>query len=205
MWQFRPNKRFVTILCQQFAVKNVSSAKRQNVQHFMLKKNFTGQGQSEVKVNNRIWLYSGILAFFGLEDLFKETDEFEDPEEMLIHNIKLGILASMKGEYDKAENILHIALKMAFDLNNQDGVAYIYDVLANVAFDRGDYMKAERLFKDVVGRLVHEQGHDPADNKVIHISLKLAKVYSVWKQDDKAESGFEYCINAQVRFKYCRL
>lgn len=56
-------------------------------------------------------------------------------------------LLLQRGELDKAENLLHISLRMAQDLHNRDGVIYIYDLLANIAFQRGDYMKAERLFK----------------------------------------------------------
>lgn len=41
-----------------------------------------------------------------------------------------------KGEYDKAEQTLHIALKMAQNVGHQDGITYIFDQLANMAFVR---------------------------------------------------------------------
>ena len=54
-------------------------------------------------------------------------------------------------------------------------------------------MKSERLFKDVVKRLVGS-GTPPNDNKILEMSLKLACIYSEWKEDAKATSGFQHCI-----------
>ena len=41
-----------------------------------------------------------------------------------------------KEDFDHAEMVLHVALKMAQDMDSQDGVTYIYDQLANVSFVR---------------------------------------------------------------------
>ena len=41
-----------------------------------------------------------------------------------------------QGELDKAQMMLHLALKMAQDLNHFDGITFIYDQLANLAFDK---------------------------------------------------------------------
>lgn len=40
------------------------------------------------------------------------------------------------GEFDKAEQLLHIALKMSQDMGHFDGTTYIFNQLANVAFER---------------------------------------------------------------------
>ena len=45
------------------------------------------------------------------------------------------ILISQEGEFDKAEKIFHIALRMAQDVNHQDAILYIHDLLANLAFE----------------------------------------------------------------------
>jgi hypothetical protein len=42
----------------------------------------------------------------------------------------------MNGEYDEAENVLHVALRMAQDIDSYDGVTYVYNQLANIAFER---------------------------------------------------------------------
>ena len=58
------------------------------------------------------------------------------------------------GELKKAEQLLHVALKMAQETNNQLAVTYIFDLLANLAYQREEYPKAEQLFKDVLQRLL---------------------------------------------------
>ena len=82
------------------------------------------------------------ISFGGLGYIFGE-DEIEDDDEKtkkgkkeLIGIIKQGILARNKGDFEHAERMLHIALRMAQDLRNYDAVTYVYDLMANVAFER---------------------------------------------------------------------
>lgn len=72
--------------------------------------------------------------------------------------------------------MLHLALRQAQTLQHDAAVTYIYDVMANLAFDTGDYRKAETLFVSVLQRLI-SKGTSENDMKVIHISLKMAKVF----------------------------
>lgn len=58
------------------------------------------------------------------------------------------------GELNKAEQLLHVALKMAQETKNEQAVTYIFDLLANLAYQREEYPKAQRLFKDVLQRLL---------------------------------------------------
>lgn len=76
--------------------------------------------------------------------------------------------------------MLHLALKIAQEEQNHDGVTYVYDVMANLAFETGQHAKAEKLFISVLQRLI-AGGYEPNDNKVVHISLKLAKIYEAMK------------------------
>ena len=46
-----------------------------------------------------------------------------------------------EGEFDKAEKIFHIALRMAQDVNHQDAILYIHDLLANLAFETVSHIK----------------------------------------------------------------
>ena len=46
-----------------------------------------------------------------------------------------SIYLCQEGEYDKAEHIFHIALKMAQDVQHQDAILYIHDLLANLAYE----------------------------------------------------------------------
>eukprot|EP00094_Tigriopus_californicus_P005980 TCALIF_05761-PB protein Name:"Similar to ttc19 Tetratricopeptide repeat protein 19, mitochondrial (Danio rerio)" AED:0.21 eAED:0.21 QI:0/0.57/0.62/0.87/0.71/0.62/8/0/792 len=138
-------------------------------------------------------------GLFGTKES-EGDDEEEESEEVknLIHNIKLGILAQQEGDLDKSEMLLHIALKQAQDMNHFDGITYVFTVLANLAFERGDYMKAEKTYKDVMKRVM-SKGIPAEDNSMIEMSLKLAKVYASWQQHDKAVLGFQFCINTQEK------
>lgn len=80
--------------------------------------------------------------------------------------------------------MLHIALKQAQDIQNSDAVTYIYDLMANLAFVEEDYKKAEKLFTTVMQRLMAD-GVPQNDLRIIHMSLKMAKMYEY--QED-----FEY-------------
>lgn len=72
--------------------------------------------------------------------------------------------------------MLHVALHQAQTIQHYDAVTYIYDVMANLAFDTGKYHKAENLFVSVLQRLM-SNGATEDDMRVIHISLKMAKVF----------------------------
>nr|CAG4651848.1 EOG090X06TI [Triops cancriformis] len=108
---------------------------------------------------------------------------------------KRGILAFQEGNAKKAEQILHVALKAAQDLQHTDGQTYIFDLLANIAYETGDYHKAEKVFKDVLSRLL-AAGTPQDDNAIIHISTKLASLYGMMHEDDKAIEGFSFCVNS---------
>lgn len=98
---------------------------------------------------------------------------------MMIMQCNISFLLQ-KGEFKKAEQMLHIALKLAQEQQNYDGVTYIYDLLANLAYEQGEYGKAEKLFLSVMQRLL-SVGVPKTDNKVIHISLKLSNIYKIQK------------------------
>jgi len=132
------------------------------------------------------------LSFFGV----KSEEENEKKESDLINMMKLGILAIRKGELKKAEQLLHVALKTAQEAQNSQAVTYIYDLMANVAFQSNQYAKAENLFKHVMQRLI-SGGMAEDDNALVEISLKLASVYASMEDYEKAVSGFHFCIGTQ--------
>ena len=87
-----------------------------------------------------------LLGWLGLKKESQQQDAEKNPTaadlEKLTDTIRLGILAVKDGSNDKAETILHSALRMAQDLNSDDGVTYVYAILANLAFYRVWYIKA---------------------------------------------------------------
>ncbi|XP_063233876.1 tetratricopeptide repeat protein 19 homolog, mitochondrial [Bacillus rossius redtenbacheri] len=130
-------------------------------------------------------LFSGLLGFFRSEET--------EPESELILTMKRSVLLMQRGELDKAEQMLHLALKMAQELQNAQAVTYVYDLLANLAYDRGDLVKAEPLFVSVLQRLLGS-GTPASDNKVVHISLKIADIFTKRREPSKAENGFKFCV-----------
>ncbi|XP_012539948.1 tetratricopeptide repeat protein 19 homolog, mitochondrial [Monomorium pharaonis] len=119
-----------------------------------------------------------------------DSDE-EVPE--VIMTIKRSVLLIQKGEYNKAEQMLHLALRQAQTIQHYDAITYIYDVMANLAFDTGKYRKAENLFVSVLQRLMLN-GAKEDDIRVIHISLKMAKVFEHLNEPKKAEQGYKFCM-----------
>ncbi|XP_048508334.1 tetratricopeptide repeat protein 19 homolog, mitochondrial isoform X1 [Athalia rosae] len=143
------------------------------------------------KSNHRFkFIITTNAMFFGLFEPDKSDDETPD----IIMTIKRSILMIQRGEYKKAEQMLHIALRQAQALQNHDAITYIYDVMANLAFDMGEYRKAEVLFVKVMQRLI-ANGTSQTDLKIIHMSLKMAKLFEHLGETEKAEDGYQFCLN----------
>lgn len=78
------------------------------------------------------------------------------PEKKLTVTLKRTILAIHRQQYDKAEQMAHLALRMAQDIQHYDGVTLCYDTMGNLAFVRQQYEKAEKLFESVLQRLLQK-------------------------------------------------
>ncbi|CAD6216345.1 GSCOCG00004498001-RA-CDS, partial [Cotesia congregata] len=138
----------------------------------------------------RNWSYFMMgFTIFGFN--FSKGEEEVEPE--LIMTIKRSILLIQKGEYKKAEQMLHVALRQAQTLGHFEGITYVYDVMANLAFQVGEIQKAKDLFKTVMQRLL-STGTDQNDTKIIHISLKVAKLFEQSGDIKTAEEGYKFCI-----------
>lgn len=124
---------------------------------------------------------------------FSKKDDEDSPENQLIQTIKMSILNIQREDYRKAEQMLHIALKMAQDLQSKDGITYIYDIMANLAMEVGEFAKAEKLFVNVMQRLLGD-GFVEDHIKMLHISSKIAHIAQLQGHLDKAMQGFEWTI-----------
>ncbi|XP_008212523.1 tetratricopeptide repeat protein 19 homolog, mitochondrial [Nasonia vitripennis] len=133
-------------------------------------------------------LLGASFAFLG----FFENKE-EEKEPALITTIKRSILLIQKGEFKKAEQMLHIALRQAQSLQNEDGITYVYDVMANLAFEVGEFEKAEKLFRSVMQRIL-AAGTPQDDLKIVHMSLKMAKILESKGDLLNAENGYQFCM-----------
>lgn len=94
------------------------------------------------------FLALSVLSWLGF------IDEDEEKESELIMTLKRAVLSKKREQYDKAEQLLHIALRLAQQQQNEQGITYCYDLMANVAFDRYELDKAEKLFVSVLQRLL---------------------------------------------------
>lgn len=112
------------------------------------KKEENDENQTLVDKIKKLFLPDFILV------LFQERDY--SPEGQLIMNIKLSIVDIHRKEYDKAEQLLHLALRMAQDLQHFNAITLCFDIMANLAFERGQLDKAEKLFVAVMQRLMQK-------------------------------------------------
>lgn len=135
------------------------------------------------------------------------------PEKKLTMTLKRTILAIHRQQYEKAEQMAHLALRMAQDIQHYDGITLCYDVMGNLAFDREQYAKAEKLFESVLQRLL--QKGLPQDDiqvrsiesvfmkiylirvlsfQVLHLSLKVAQLVDLQGKKDEAKTNYAWTI-----------
>ncbi|CAH1982937.1 unnamed protein product [Acanthoscelides obtectus] len=136
-----------------------------------------------------------VLSWLG----FAEEDENKESE--LIMTLKRAVLCTRREQYDKAEQMLHVALRLAQQQQNQQGILYCYDLMANLAFDQLQLEKAEKLFINVL-QLLLSKGTAQNDLKVIHISLKLARICQLRAEIEKADIGYKWCLDQIEHEKY---
>nr|XP_030717202.1 tetratricopeptide repeat protein 19, mitochondrial isoform X1 [Globicephala melas] len=117
-----------------------------------------------------------------------------DAEAEIIQLLKRAKLCIMKDEPAEAELILHDALRLAYKSDNKKAITYTYDLMANLAFIRGQLENAEKLFKATMSYLLGG-GMQQEDNAIIEISLKLATIYAAQNRQDLALAGYEFCIS----------
>lgn len=113
-----------------------------------------------------------ILGWLGF------VDEDEKKHSELIMTLKRSVLATQREQYDKAEQLLHIALRLSQQQQNEQGVTYCYDLMANLAMDRLELDKAEKLFVSVLQMLLSKGVKE--DDLKVHINLQkgVTRFYS---------------------------
>lgn len=139
------------------------------------------------------WAVS-VLTWLG----FSEEDKDKDSE--LIITLKRAVLCTKREQFNKAEQLLHIALRIAQQTNNEDGIVYCFDLMANLAFERRELEKAEKLYVTVL-KILMGKGMKDDDLKVIHISLKLARICQLLAETEKANLGYTWCLEKIEKHK----
>ncbi|KAL3282057.1 hypothetical protein HHI36_005257 [Cryptolaemus montrouzieri] len=133
-----------------------------------------------------IWALS-ILTWLGF------SSEDENKESELIMTLKRAVLCTKREQYNKAEQLLHIALRLAQQQENEQGMLYCFDLMANLAFEQLNLDKAKKLFVTVL-QILLSKGIKQDDLKVIHINLKLARICQLKAEIDNAGLGYEWCL-----------
>ncbi|XP_004433081.1 PREDICTED: tetratricopeptide repeat protein 19, mitochondrial isoform X1 [Ceratotherium simum simum] len=121
-------------------------------------------------------------------------DAADEAEAEIIQLLKRAKLSIMKDEPEEAELILHDALRLAYQSDNKKAITYTYDLMANLAYIRGQLEDAEKLFKATMSYLLGG-GMQQEDNAIIEISLKLASIYAAQNRQEFALAGYEFCIS----------
>lgn len=146
-----------------------------------------------------------LLALMGL---FKGMTTAEEEKATLTDEQKLrkmkpvelfiakGVLAMCDQEYNKASDLFHRALRLAQDENDEERETLVLNLLASNFFESGDLINAEKLFIDLMKRMIaHEV--EPTDLAILELSLKLASIYSKDQMThDKALKGFKFVIDS---------
>ncbi|KAG5681393.1 hypothetical protein PVAND_010834 [Polypedilum vanderplanki] len=146
----------------------------------------------KLKTNTPVkFISASLLSYFGMK---KSADQLEKEEGELILTIKRGVLSSLRNEYDKAEQLFHLALRNAQSVNNELAITYIYDLLANLAYEVGQLPKAEKLFVTVMQRLMEKENAQEDDIRILHISSKVAHIAYLQENLDKAMLGYEFVL-----------
>jgi len=110
----------------------------------------------------------------------------------------MAVLAVQEGNLVKADKLLHVALKLANDMQYQAAITHIYCLMANLAMERGLVGQAERLFTTVLKRLLAE-GEAQDSNAVVEISLKLSQIFLSNGDLAKAEQGLAFSTETMGR------
>ncbi|KAK5646856.1 hypothetical protein RI129_005320 [Pyrocoelia pectoralis] len=133
-----------------------------------------------------------IALLSNIESVITPTDV----EENITHLITLARMALEKGDAERAEAILLMGLKISDDNKVFLGMPYMYDILASIALVQGDIEKAEGLLSNAIEKMT--QIGLPEDNHhAINFKLRLARIYSAFRDNDWAEIGFKTCLEAQ--------
>ena len=137
-------------------------------------------------------LLCGVLSWLGL------AEDEPTEEDNLTTTVKMAILAIQEGNLVKADKMLHIALKLANDMQHQAAVTHIYCLMANLALERGLVRQAERLYTSILTRILAD-GEKQDSNAVVEISLKLAQIFMANGDQAKAMQGFQFCTDCQQK------
>lgn len=147
------------------------------------------------------------LAILGL--FRKPTDEEIEEEKARLSDaqkvkkmkpvelkIARGVLSMCDQEFGRADRLFHEALDLAQDEQDEERENLILNLIAANYFEGGELDKAEKLFIDIMKRMI-ARDVAPTAPPILELSLKLASIYSKNPAtQEKASKGFKFVINS---------
>ncbi|XP_044748595.1 tetratricopeptide repeat protein 19, mitochondrial-like [Coccinella septempunctata] len=183
--------RFVKIFRNSCGIHNRSV--------FSVCRNNLSQYQGRIKYKENVIIAPLATASLALSSFarnkLKPTTE-ADVEDNILHLMTLARIALEKGDTDRAEGILQMGLKISEEHKVYLGMPYMYDILSAIAFAKGNLGKAEQLLVNVIEKLL-QVGVPESSNHIVDFKLRLARIYSSYKESNLAEIGFRTCLNEQ--------
>lgn len=149
------------------------------------------------------------LSLIGLVGLFKDKTADNDEDKALLTDsekmkkmkpvellIAKGVLSMCDQNYASANEFFHKALHIAQDEEDEERENQILNLLAANYFESGDFENAEKLFIDLMKRMIAD-GVEATAPPILELSLKLASIYSRNPlAHQKALKGFRFVINS---------
>jgi len=127
----------------------------------------------------------------GIEKVQLDKDPLKD-------KIKQAMLCRRRRNLQEAVDILLEALKEAQELKNDLAVTRVYVELAELYLQMNNLDEADRLYRDIVHRLIQLHGKTETSPEFITQSLKLAEIYARRGELEKAEIGYKHCVSKQM-------
>lgn len=116
--------------------------------YYFKKKETKDEEQTILEKLKKFFLPQFILILFQTQD--------NTPVGQLIKNIKMSLVSIDRLQYERAEELLHFALRIAQDIQHFNAITLCFDIMANLAFERDEFEKAEKLFVAVMQRLMQK-------------------------------------------------
>uniref|UniRef100_A0A914XE02 Uncharacterized protein n=1 Tax=Plectus sambesii TaxID=2011161 RepID=A0A914XE02_9BILA len=137
------------------------------------------------------------VSFWGaFKDLVGyETIKLDD--DPLKAKIKQSWLLRKHGKRKEAAVVLHEALHEAQQAKDEMAITRICDELAGTYYELGQLDEADKLFREVLSRLMQLHNTKERDPDFIGISLKLADIFAQKGDIRSAEIGFRHCVSKQ--------
>ncbi|KAI1712009.1 iron-sulfur cluster biosynthesis domain-containing protein [Ditylenchus destructor] len=130
----------------------------------------TNSGKTLAPLAAVSWMVT-IKDILGFGPTILDDDPIKD-------KIKQAMLHRNYSRYTEAINVLHEALKVAEERKHAESISRVYDEMANSYYEMGDLDNADKLFREVIQRLIRLHGKNEMSPEFIGISLKLADVYA---------------------------